>query len=75
MQNVQRFLLALFMLFAALTAFLQLRYGMLCGRAQTENKQDDPKIKTCQRYATFCAIVAAISLIACGVLGAVTLRG
>ena len=42
-QTIQRLLLFLFVAFAALTAFQQLRYGMICGRSEQEDRQDDPK--------------------------------
>ena len=43
MQTVQRVLLLAFAVLAALTVFQQMRYGMICGRAEGEDKQDDPK--------------------------------
>lgn len=45
MQTVQRLLLLLFAAFAALTVLQQIRYGMICGRSEQEDKQDDPKAK------------------------------
>ena len=46
--TIQRLLLVLFVAFAALTAFQQLRYGMICGRSEQTNRQDDPKAKSCR---------------------------
>ena len=48
-QTIQRLLLFLFVAFAALTAFQQLRYGMICGRSEQEDRQDDPKAKASRR--------------------------
>jgi len=73
MEQLQRILLGAFVLFAGATAVLQLRYGMLCGRAETADKQDDPKAKACQKHAGWCAILAGASLILCAVLGAINL--
>ena len=50
-QTIQRLLLFLFVAFAALTAFQQLRYGMICGRSEQEDRQDDPKAKACHAQA------------------------
>ena len=36
--TIQRLLLVLFVAFAALTAFQQLRYGMICGRSEQANR-------------------------------------
>ena len=49
MQTVQRLLLLLFAAFAALTVLQQIRYGMICGRSEQEDKQDDPKAKACRQ--------------------------
>ena len=62
MQTVQRLLLLLFAAFAALTVLQQIRYGMICGRSEQEDKQDDPKAKACRQQSTIYAIAAAISL-------------
>ena len=40
---IQRLLLLLFAAFAALTVLQQIRYGMICGRSEQEDKQDDPE--------------------------------
>ena len=58
MQTVQRLLLLLFAAFAALTVLQQIRYGMICGRSEQEDKQDDPK--------------AAVSLIVNIIIGALS---
>lgn len=63
MQTVQRLLLLLFAAFAALTVLQQIRYGMICGRSEQEDKQDDPKAKACRQQSTIYAIAAAVSLI------------
>ena len=68
-QTIQRLLLFLFVAFAALTAFQQLRYGMICGRSEQEDKQDDPKAEACRQQST---IYAAVSLIANIIVGALT---
>lgn len=62
MATVQRALLLVFAVLAALTILQQVRYGMICGRVEGENKQDDPKAKACQRSAMICAIAAAVCL-------------
>lgn len=62
MQVVQRALLLAFVVLAALTVFQQMRYGMICGRAEGEDKQADPKAKACRRRAVFCAVGAAVCL-------------
>ena len=55
MQTVQRLLLLLFAAFAALTVLQQIRYGMICGRSEQEDKQDDPKAKACRQQSTIYA--------------------
>ena len=62
MQVVQRALLLAFVVLAALTVFQQMRYGMICGRAEGEDKQADPKAKACRHRAVFCAVGAAVCL-------------
>lgn len=62
MQTVQRVLLLAFAVLAALTVFQQMRYGMICGRAESEDKQDDPKAKACRQRAVLCAAGAAVCL-------------
>ena len=69
-QTIQRLLLFLFVAFAALTAFQQLRYGMICGRSEQEDRQDDPK--ACHAQAMLYAVLAAVSLIANIIVGALT---
>lgn len=56
MQTVQRVLLLAFAVLAALTVFQQMRYGMMRGRAEGEDKQDDPKAKACRQRAVLCAV-------------------
>ena len=67
-QTIQRLLLFLFVAFAALTAFQQLRYGMICGRSE----QEDPKAKACHAQAMLYAVLAAVSLVANIIVGALT---
>lgn len=62
MQTVQRVLLLIFAALAALTVLQQVRYGMICGRAEGEDRQDDPKAKACRQQAVCCAVAAAIVL-------------
>ena len=69
-QTIQRLLLFLFVAFAALTAFQ--RYGMICGRSEQEDRQDDPKAKACHAQAMLYAVLAAVSLIANIIVGALT---
>lgn len=72
MQTLQRVLLLAFAVLAALTVFQQMRYGMICGRAEGEDKQEDPKAKACRQRAVLCAVGAAVCLavnIALGALG------
>ena len=61
METVQRALLLVFAVLAALTVFQQMRYGMLCGRAEGEDRQADPKAKAWRR-AVCCAVAAAVCL-------------
>ena len=68
--TIQRLLLLLFIVFAALAVLQQIRYGRICGRSEYENKQDDPKAKACRQQATFYAIAAAVCLVADMVIGA-----
>lgn len=70
--TIQRLLLFLFVAFAALTAFQQIRYGMICGRSEEENRQDDPKAKACHSQAVLYAVLAAASLVANIIVGALT---
>lgn len=73
MQTVQRLLLLLFAAFAALTVLQQIRYGMICGRSEQEDKQqDDPKAKACRQQSTIYAIAAAVSLIVNIIIGALS---
>ena len=58
-QTIQRLLLFLFVAFAALTAFQQLRYGMICGRTEQADKQEDPKARACRQRAVVYAVCAA----------------
>ena len=69
METVQRVLLLIFAARAALTVLQQVRYGMLCGRAEGEDRQDDPKAKACRQQAVLCAVSAAIVLAVNIVLG------
>lgn len=69
METVQRVLLLIFAAFAALTVLQQVRYGMICGRAEGEDKQDDPKAKACRQQAVGCAVAAAVVLAANIVIG------
>lgn len=72
MQTLQRVLLLAFAVLAALTVFQQMRYGMICGRVEGEDKQQDPKAKACRQRAVLCAVGAAVCLavnIALGALG------
>ena len=70
MQTVQRLLLLLFAAFAALTVLQQIRYGMICGRSEQDNKQDDAK--ACRQQSTIYAIAAAVSLIVNIIIGALS---
>ena len=63
MQTVQRLLLLLFAAFAALTVLQQIRYGMICGRSEQEDKQDDPKAKACHQQSTIYAISLIVNII------------
>ena len=67
---IQRLLLLLFAAFAALTVLQQLRYGMICGRTEQENKQDDPKAKSCRQQAAIYAVCAAAALVVNIIIGA-----
>ena len=71
MAAVQRALLVMFAVFAALTVFQQVRYGMICGRAEGEDKQDDPKAAACRRTGRFYAIAAGLCLAVNIVVGAI----
>ena len=70
--TIQRLLLVLFVAFAALTAFQQLRYGMICGRSEQANRQDDPKAKSCRTQSALYAVLAAVCLVANIIVGALT---
>lgn len=72
MQTVQRALLLAFAVLAALTVLQQLRYGMICGRAEGADKQDDPKARACRRSAALCAVGAAVCLAVNIALGALS---
>ncbi|MDO5142473.1 MAG: hypothetical protein Q4D31_05580 [Eubacteriales bacterium] len=72
---MQRLLLIAFAAFAALTVLEQVRYGMICGRVEGEDKQDDPKARACRRQATVCAVLAGVSLVLNIVLGAIGKMG
>ena len=68
--TIQRLLLLLFAAFAALNVIQQIRYGRICGRSEYENKQDDPKAKSCRQQATIYAVAAAVCLVVNIVIGA-----
>lgn len=70
MKLLQLALLAVFVLFAALTALQQVQYGMIAGRSESGDPQDDPKAKACRKRSAFCAVAAAVSLAACIAVGA-----
>ena len=73
MQTVQRLLLLLFAAFAALTVLQQIRYGMICGRSEQEDKQGMiPRQKACRQQSTIYAIAAAIGLIVNIIIGALS---
>lgn len=72
MQTVQRLLLLLFAAFAALTVLQQIRYGMICGRSEQEDKQDDPKAKAVPSAKHDLRDAAAISLIVNIIIGALS---
>ncbi|WP_297283800.1 hypothetical protein [uncultured Agathobaculum sp.] len=72
MQTVQRVLLLAFAVLAALTVFQQMRYGMICGRAEGEDKQADPKAKACRQRAVLCAVGAAACLVVNIAIGALS---
>ncbi|MDO4270865.1 MAG: hypothetical protein Q4C72_08095 [Eubacteriales bacterium] len=72
MAALQKLLLGGFALFAALTIFQQVRYGMICGRAEGEDRQEDPKAKACQKRAVLSAAAGAVCLALCILIGALT---
>ena len=74
MQTAQRLLLVAFILFAAFTALQQVQYGMICGRSEEEDQQEDPKAKACQKRALISAIGAAVSLAASILIGVLLKR-
>lgn len=73
MVSVQRILLIMFAAFAALTVFQQMRYGMICGRTEQEEKQQDPNAKACRQKAVMYAVMAAVCLVVNIIIGAVTM--
>lgn len=73
MVSVQRILLIMFAAFAALTVFQQMRYGMICGRTEEENKQEDPKAKSCRQKAVMYAVMAAVCLTVNIIIGALNM--
>nr|WP_302650355.1 hypothetical protein [uncultured Agathobaculum sp.] len=72
MATVQRALLILFAVFAALTIFQQLRYGMICGRVEGEDKQSDPKATACRQRGVVYAVAAGLCLVVNIALGAIS---
>ncbi len=68
-QTLQKILLLAFCLCALVTVFLQVRYGMLCGRSKYQDKQADPKTESCRKYAVASACVSAACLLLCILLG------
>ncbi len=69
MRMAQRILLAAFAVSSLATVVLQIRYGMICGRTEYTEKQDDPRAKSCHRKAGAMAGIAAVCLAVCMVLG------
>jgi len=74
MRDLQRVLLLVFLVFALATVVLQFKYGMICGRSDYPEKQDDPKAKSCRKKAGFTAGLAAASLAVCLALGVMALH-
>ena len=72
MAAVQRVLLVMSAVFAALTVFQQVRYGMICGRVEGEDKQSDPKAAACRRTGVLYAVAAGVCLVVNIVLGAIS---
>lgn len=70
MKALQLIFLAGFALFAFITLLLQLWYGHITGKSDYQDRQQDPRAKACARYSMVCAMIAAICLIVCMVLGA-----
>ncbi|HIV62323.1 MAG TPA: hypothetical protein H9746_05740 [Candidatus Butyricicoccus avistercoris] len=71
MADLQRVFLILFALFAVLTAFFQLRSSMKSGKLQNgEASQDD--VKNMDKFAHIFAILSAITLALCIILGVVS---
>ena len=74
MRTLQLATLGLFAVFAALTAFFQLRVGMTSGTAarQDTEAEHDPAVVRSRRRAMRCAVLAAVCLAACIVFGALS---
>lgn len=71
MRTLQLITLALFGVFAALTAFFQLRVGMKGGQAEREESQEASRAgEAYGRRARRCAVAAAAFLVLCMALGA-----
>lgn len=71
MEWLQRILLVGFVLCAGLTAWQQVRYGMICGRSEQNDPQQDPEAGACRRQAFVYAIGAAVCLALCILVGAI----
>lgn len=73
MQQVQRIMLCLFVLFAALTVFFQFRAGMKSGEAERIDEKETA-FAAGQRYsrlASLCAVFSAVFLALCIAVGAI----
>ncbi|MDY3711873.1 MAG: hypothetical protein SO044_05605 [Agathobaculum sp.] len=75
MRSLQLGLLVFFLVCAALTAFQQLRYGMITGRSAYDDPQSDPAAKDCAKRAAAFAAAAGISLVLCILVGVYTRLG
>ncbi len=71
MAGLQRIILILFAVFAILTAFFQLRSSMKSGKAQTGEASEND-VQNMSKYARIFAVLSAISLVLCIVIGAVS---
>ncbi|WP_122791062.1 hypothetical protein [Intestinibacillus sp. Marseille-P6563] len=73
MRTLQYATLGLFALFAVLTVFFQFRIGMKDGQAQRENSSEAKQAgERFSHLARSCAVLAAVFLVICMVLGALS---
>lgn len=73
MASIQRIFLILFAIFAAITAFFQLRSSMKSGQMQN-GKACENDVNKMSKMARIFAVLSAISIVICIIIGALSVN-